>query len=1080
MSSVWARGSSCRLCGRGAPHVVCVGAGLLMSSVWARGSSCRLCGRGAPHVVWARGSSCRLCGRGAPHVVCVGAGLLMSSVWARGSSCRLCGRGAPHVVCVGAGLLVSSVWVRGSSRCVVRGSSCRLCGVGLIAMCGCGAPHVVCVGAGLLMSPVWCGAPHVGVRGSSCRLCGAGLLMSSVWCGAPHVVCVVRGSSCRLCGAGLLMSSVWCGAPRVVCVVRGSSRRLCGCGAPHVVCVGAGLLMSSVWVRGSSCRLCGCGAPHVVCVGAGILMSSVWVRGSSCRLCGCGAPHVVCVGAGLLMSSVWVRGSSCRLCGCGAPHVVCVGAGLLMSSVWVRGSSCRLCGCGAPHVVCVGAGLLMSSVWVRGSSCRLCGCGDPHVVCVGAGLLMSSVWVRGSSCRLCGCGAPHVVCVGAGLLMSSVWVRGSSCRLCGCGAPHVVCVGAGLLMSSVWVRGSSCRLCGCGAPHVVCVGAGILMSSVWVRGSSCGGAGLLMSSVWCGAPHVVCVVRGPHVGVRGSSCLGAGLLMSSVWCGAPMCTVFSWMLCLFQTSVIVNSISSDLDLTRGAISSAIYSRAGPKLQEEVWRKGHSFSNMISTRGPNLPCHFVYHVILATGETNVEKTLQEVTKKCLMTAHTHKSSSISFPALGTGNMGLQKHKVADIMTQAVLDFARLHQSSMEVNFVIHPLDVETFQAFLDKFKASRITNVKNMEFTKNPKGPEPSDEGMCVTISGECGEDVAEAAAWLQGVLSPSPTPLLLHNNLLLLFGSEEIDALASCPASVEMEEDLRDGRVTLKISGPLPDRIVAAVQVERLLLDVQNELAQSLEAELLEAAVTWFYESPSESHRYPAKANRELEKAFASRRNFVLSAPPGHVINFDNDTAMERERKYTLRRRCLRDSFQNIQTSPLPSLEVERSSPEFREQSTEFRKAGLILQKMEKVQNELLFRVFQSKKDAARARRSETLYQLVPRQFCRDICDVGFHRVYGTPRDTRYGSGVYFKKSLPNITQRFQCPEKDGLLCVLQAEVLAGDFTKYARNQPSLPCIGSDALQVYEGLVDGGMPAEHYVIFDLFPSQSPVCVHLQT
>ncbi|XP_044130438.1 protein mono-ADP-ribosyltransferase PARP9 isoform X2 [Bufo gargarizans] len=535
-----------------------------------------------------------------------------------------------------------------------------------------------------------------------------------------------------------------------------------------------------------------------------------------------------------------------------------------------------------------------------------------------------------------------------------------------------------------------------------------------------------------------------------------------------------------KTSVIVNSISSDLDLTRGAISSAIYSRAGPKLQEEVWRKGHSFSNMISTRGPNLPCHFVYHVILATGETNVEKTLQEVTKKCLMTAHTHKSSSISFPALGTGNMGLQKHKVADIMTQAVLDFARLHQSSMEVNFVIHPLDVETFQAFLDKFKASRITNVKNMEFTKNPKGPEPSDEGMCVTISGECGEDVAEAAAWLQGVLSPSPTPLLLHNNLLLLFGSEEIDALASCPASVEMEEDLRDGRVTLKISGPLPDRIVAAVQVERLLLDVQNELAQSLEAELLEAAVTWFYESPSESHRYPAKANRELEKAFASRRNFVLSAPPGHVINFDNDTAMERERKYTLRRRCLRDSFQNIQTSPLPSLEVERSSPEFREQSTEFRKAGLILQKMEKVQNELLFRVFQSKKDAARARRSETLYQLVPRQFCRDICDVGFHRVYGTPRDTRYGSGVYFKKSLPNITQRFQCPEKDGLLCVLQAEVLAGDFTKYARNQPSLPCIGSDALQVYEGLVDGGMPAEHYVIFDLFPSQSPVCVHLQT
>lgn len=526
-----------------------------------------------------------------------------------------------------------------------------------------------------------------------------------------------------------------------------------------------------------------------------------------------------------------------------------------------------------------------------------------------------------------------------------------------------------------------------------------------------------------------------------------------------------------KTAVIVNSVAANLDLTSGAISAAIYNRAGTQLQNEIWTKGQGHRNVIPTRGYNLPCGHVYHVILRSGGWEAERTLQEVTKYCLVTAHAHRSSSISFPALGTGNIGLQKQKVADIMTQAVVDFARRGGSTMDVYFVIHPSDWDTMKAFQDKFRAWSRSD-KNVEPPEQQRGPEPSADGMCVRIAGGS-HDVTEAESWLHGALWSSP--LLIHNNHLLLFGSKEFEALASAPLRADIAEELRDGRVSLRISGPQPDKVMAALQAERLLLDVQDEFAESLEEELLEAAVIWFYED----RRYPAKANRELEKAFVSGANVTLSATPGHAIDIRNLTAKEGERTYHIQRRCLGDPLRKVQTSAIPERgpsqmkPVDQNTQEFRDREKEFRKADLILVKMEKVQNKLLSGVFQSKKAAVEERQkkpsTEQMYQLVPGQFWKKICDGGFHRLYSTPRETKYGAGIYFKKTLHNILQRFHSPEKDGHVYILQAEVVTGASTKYTRNQPVLPCVGSDALLVYDSLVDGGLPApEYYVICDRF------------
>lgn len=63
-------------------------------------------------------------------------------------------------------------------------------------------------------------------------------------------------------------------------------------------------------------------------------------------------------------------------------------------------------------------------------------------------------------------------------------------------------------------------------------------------------------------------------------------------------------------------------------------------------------------------------------------------KCLLNASRSGFSSISFPALGTGNLGLKKDEVSQIMTTAVLQFSDGYNGSkMKIFFVIFPKDTD---------------------------------------------------------------------------------------------------------------------------------------------------------------------------------------------------------------------------------------------------------------------------------------------------------------------------------------------------------------------------------------------------------
>ncbi|XP_077685711.1 protein mono-ADP-ribosyltransferase PARP14 isoform X6 [Eretmochelys imbricata] len=171
------------------------------------------------------------------------------------------------------------------------------------------------------------------------------------------------------------------------------------------------------------------------------------------------------------------------------------------------------------------------------------------------------------------------------------------------------------------------------------------------------------------------------------------------------------------TDVIVNSVARDLQLDKGPLSKALLSKAGPMLQEQLCEEGlakvASEGSVFKTNGCNLGCRFVLHAIVPgwkNGQESVQKLLRDIITECLQTAEQLSLKSITFPAIGTGNLGFPKPVVAKLMFDQVFKFShkKYIQSLQDVHFLLYPDDTDNIQAFSDELQnraSGNITNVK---------------------------------------------------------------------------------------------------------------------------------------------------------------------------------------------------------------------------------------------------------------------------------------------------------------------------------------------------------------------------------------
>ncbi|XP_029461156.1 protein mono-ADP-ribosyltransferase PARP9 [Rhinatrema bivittatum] len=541
-----------------------------------------------------------------------------------------------------------------------------------------------------------------------------------------------------------------------------------------------------------------------------------------------------------------------------------------------------------------------------------------------------------------------------------------------------------------------------------------------------------------------------------------------------------------QTMVIVNSTSETLDLKEGRISEAILKKAGPQLRHEFNSKRESRSqprSIICTRGHNLSCQYVYHILWPKTADPKEK-LQKVVTECLQLAQRFRTSSISFPALGTGAINIQKDLAAQIMTSKVLSFARQYPGKKpDVNFVIYPTDDETFKAFQHALEMSqkRPNYTENWSSFSDDEKRDHEPIGPAITICGKDSTNVSVAGAWIKDTLLPVQEHLLVEDKHIFYCGKREHEALSSGCAGVSIATILSNGCAKVEVIGLPRDVIKAVLHIEKMLCGVQAEHARKKEEELLQSAVQWSYAGTDRTN-YGATVNCALEKACLAGKDVDVEVNGSfHTTSFRSNTVIDSKgQRFRLDRKCLlqHDYLQKKRAALMGSdlfyckLPVELSSQEFQDRKREFEKANLQIIKMEKVQNVLLMALYQSRKDDVQRKHGNInvmhqLYQQVPAQFCDLVCRVGFQRVYAQPEEQKYGAGLYFHSNLRELMLGGKKPlEEDSLICIFQAEVVTGHYVMGDQSYIVPPTVGSDWMDLSDSVVNNTTVPETFVIFN--------------
>ncbi|XP_059018807.1 protein mono-ADP-ribosyltransferase PARP9 isoform X2 [Mustela lutreola] len=482
---------------------------------------------------------------------------------------------------------------------------------------------------------------------------------------------------------------------------------------------------------------------------------------------------------------------------------------------------------------------------------------------------------------------------------------------------------------------------------------------------------------------------------------------------------------LQETDVIVNSVNLLYGLGFGAVSISILQQAGNEMELEFNEKITEILEsqlVLVTRGFQLSCQYVYHVLWDLGHHKLTEILRIAMKECLEKCLELNKTSISFPALGTGNFGIQKSVAAEIMFDEVLTFAKCHlKKQLTVKFVIFPEELDTYVAFSTemektKFKLRGFSNYNVPQLAREEKRENGLQaKSPAISLIGSNLEKMKEAQAWIQRILTPQDHHII-ENNLILYLGKKEHDSLTRLQNTlrVSISEIISLEKATLEIKGAQADVIEAVMNIEHMLCEVQEEVARKKELALWSLSGQW--------------TNWQPPNQDEMKKNTFL--------------------------KCLNLSTEEIQA-----------------QKKQFESCGLQVIKVEKIDNEVLMAVFQKKKKMMGERTqgkpvSHRLFQQIPYQFCEAVSRVGFQRMYSAPCDQKYGVGIYFTKSLKNLAYRVkETSATDKLIYVFEAEVLTGSFCQGHQLQITPPPLSPGDTDYHDSVVDNVSSPETFVIF---------------
>uniref|UniRef100_A0A8D3B381 Poly [ADP-ribose] polymerase n=1 Tax=Scophthalmus maximus TaxID=52904 RepID=A0A8D3B381_SCOMX len=574
--------------------------------------------------------------------------------------------------------------------------------------------------------------------------------------------------------------------------------------------------------------------------------------------------------------------------------------------------------------------------------------------------------------------------------------------------------------------------------------------------------------------------------------------------GGPICRRPDLMMFLGpQTEVIVNTISENLDLNQGGVSKAILGAAGAGLQSAVLAEARAATlqhgEVAITGGFNLACREVFHVVCPAwdnggGQAEQVRRLFHIICYCLEAAEKRKMRSLSFPAIGTGNLSFPRDVVSRVLHSEIHAFSRRRSTRhlRAVVIVVHPGDTQT--CFTREFKGQAGQRHVQHEAQESPavqplsQSQPTSGEKIPTVSSGDITKEASDV------IVNSSNQDFNLKTGVSkAILDSAGTTVETECSRKVKAPGYL-PGPLIITSAGLLPSRAIVHVVGQSDPAKIKDVVYSVLKVceEKKFCSVSFPALGTGQGGANPTAVADAMVEAVVE---FVRKKHPRFVhcvkILIFQTTMMTEFHKSMKQREgeeveaksvftkfkgddALPPRWEAMKGDLVKLFPLTLGSQEYSEVVQEFTKTSLTANiiSIERVQNVTLWQSYQLMKKQLEVKNKHTnneklLFHGTGANAIGLINDKGFNRSYAGVHGAMFGNGSYFAVDPAYSAQGYAKPDASGHKRIYLSRVLVGDYTLGRGGLITPPSKGSvNAADLYDSVADNPANPTMFVVFN--------------
>lgn len=333
-----------------------------------------------------------------------------------------------------------------------------------------------------------------------------------------------------------------------------------------------------------------------------------------------------------------------------------------------------------------------------------------------------------------------------------------------------------------------------------------------------------------------------------------------------------------EAIAVISSSSLDLSVGQGA-GAAILQKGGDSIKYECSTYGpQAPGSIVVTKAGGLNAKYLFHIVPL--EPLTAKSMKASVLTCLQEADKRRVTSISFPAIGTGILGMSAKSSANTMLSAVRTFSDQQPAHVQlIKMTIFQRDmikdvrsamyeasgqkIPTEPGMLQKLAKSvarRIGLGGTRESSTTPEPQQANSRMLDLVIFAGCERDLHQATEAVKEVMADNSSQRIIKNEVIRNLSKEDmrkihnLELRYAVQATVEKEVD------RIELRGQPEDILSVMGDVHELLDKIKTDEHERIRAEVVSKDIQWRYKIGDKFVEYEKHLNVEIELAYHQNR----------------------------------------------------------------------------------------------------------------------------------------------------------------------------------------------------------------------------